>query len=403
MGITRGPRIVKDKLVLHFDAASQRSYVSGSTVWNNLSNVSSSISASMSGSVDWLDTNYGSFEFDATQGTYFDCGTVDTFNSSSYTKICVFEPKGIRNHNLISGGTTTGRHAFWMDNSTTVLQAGHDLSYAVINPFLGQMEGQWNWAGLTFDSTEGFKLYYNGVLAQTSSDTTAITFGTGCFIGSYTGTTSNNISGSIALAMVYDRVLTADEILQNFNAVKGRFNLSTGLLENVIHRLYVGDVASPDYTPTYGGADFLAVNAGTYSVGNVTITGGTRYSLTNITAGHSSLPSYITTTDITTLATAERYGEAVLEFANLITGEDYLVRLYIGDNYWTGSGERQFNIDVQGTNIYTDFDPTNTFGASTLGMLEIPVNNLSGTTITVDFVSGSLENPLWSAVEILQR
>jgi hypothetical protein len=219
------PNIVKDGLLLHFDAAAERSYVSGSSTWNNLADVNE-YDGSQVGTPIYNEENGGYFDLNATQ--QWNLGDV-LFNTGSYTKIAVFEPKGIRNHNLLSGGFTAeeSRHAFWMNSSTTVLQSGHASPYNAITASVGEMEGKWNWAGVTFDSSTGFKMYYNGDLVASSSDTTAITVYPGdMFIATYNvDTPANRLSGSLAIVMLYNKVLTDAEMLQNYNAVKSRFDL----------------------------------------------------------------------------------------------------------------------------------------------------------------------------------
>jgi len=222
MGIARGPRIVRDKLLVHFDAASPRSYVDPSSTWNDLTDIDSPYSASEVGTITWDSGNGGSFDMDGSGANFWDCGLVP-FDTSSYTKICVFSPKGVRNHNLISDNI--GEHAFWLDSSITVISAGHDALYTTINANVGDMSGKWNWAAQTFDSTTGFQIYYNGELVASSSDTTSMTATPEVKIGSWNGSSANNISGSIAIAMIYNKVLSDEEMLQNYNAVKRRFNL----------------------------------------------------------------------------------------------------------------------------------------------------------------------------------
>jgi hypothetical protein len=223
MGITRGPRIVKDGIVLHFDAASQRSYESGSSIWNNLSNVSSSISASANGNVLWDNKNNGRIIYDGIAGTWWECGIVP-FNTGSYTKVVVFELYQEQDNNLLSG--ITGGHALWVtNNSTTVVRAGHAGSYSEILATIPDMTAGWNWVAQTFDSTNGFEIYHNRLFVTSSTSTIGITATPEGKLGQWNTATGNQLSGSIAIAMVYNKVLSADEMLQNYNAVRGRFGL----------------------------------------------------------------------------------------------------------------------------------------------------------------------------------
>ena len=226
MGIQRSPRIVKDGLLLHFDAASERSYTSGSSTWLNLSDYGSQFDATGAGSIDWDNLNGGRMIMNNTND-YFNINggsSISQFNTGSYTKICVFRIEPKLYQNLIS--SDVGPHAFWIDNtSTTVLSAGHSGNYHIIDATVPDMQNKWNWAAQTFDSTTGFQIYYNGTFVTSSATTTGMTAQGGIRLAQWNLATVNNLSGSMAIAMVYNRVLSAAEMLQNYNAVKTRFDL----------------------------------------------------------------------------------------------------------------------------------------------------------------------------------
>jgi len=69
------------------------------------------------------------------------------------------------------------------------------------------------------------KIYIEGSLNVTESCTKTITHANPIAIGDRGGNlgNTNGIDGKIAIVQVYNRALTASEVLQNFNAVKDRF------------------------------------------------------------------------------------------------------------------------------------------------------------------------------------
>ncbi|MAO22815.1 MAG: hypothetical protein CMJ25_18860, partial [Phycisphaerae bacterium] len=69
-----------------------------------------------------------------------------------------------------------------------------------------------------------WKLYLNGELVDTSNSTTTFTGGTTVRISAYNNA-SNTFNGKIASVNIYNRVLSDDEVLQNYNAIKNRFGL----------------------------------------------------------------------------------------------------------------------------------------------------------------------------------
>jgi hypothetical protein len=85
-----------------------------------------------------------------------------------------------------------------------------------------------NWYQVVGTYSSGFKrLYINSVLV--SADTRSGTIPTdsvGGRIGAYGGgAPSYFYNGSLAICKVYNKALTAQEVLQNFNATKSRFNI----------------------------------------------------------------------------------------------------------------------------------------------------------------------------------
>jgi len=53
---------------------------------------------------------------------------------------------------------------------------------------------------------------------------------------------------------------------------------------------------------------------------------------------------------------AERYGNFTYTFTGLITGATYKVRLHSAETYWTATGQRRFNVTINGTQVLTNFD-----------------------------------------------
>ena len=80
----------------------------------------------------------------------------------------------------------------------------------------------------TFDNGVG-KLYVDGVLESTATKTapadlsseSSVIFG----IGRDPSSVSRIFSGEISIGRVYNKALTASEITQNYNALKGRYGL----------------------------------------------------------------------------------------------------------------------------------------------------------------------------------
>ena len=87
-----------------------------------------------------------------------------------------------------------------------------------------------DWYHLAVTVGSSGKNYQNGVLKSTLSDTgnptTSITSNTSAKIATFWGLAGSfRFTGKIACVQFYTKELTEAEVLQNFNAQKGRFGL----------------------------------------------------------------------------------------------------------------------------------------------------------------------------------
>ena len=230
------PNIIINGLIFYVDAANPRSYTNGSTTWYDLSltNNNSTITAAPT----FNSANAGSLLFNGTSQYATSTSALGSDSDLYFTFSSWFKPVNL---NVAAYVFSRGRDqpsVGWSlelgilgDNKYTVgatqVVLGLDTSYtatgssAITSP---------NWVNLTgvYDRdnvSTGLKLYVNGVLESSSSITnnnlrTSTVGASICRIqnGQYA-------NAYVASTLVYNRVLSAAEILQNYNAVKGRFNL----------------------------------------------------------------------------------------------------------------------------------------------------------------------------------
>lgn len=83
--------------------------------------------------------------------------------------------------------------------------------------------GVWYHIASTFDSNYNWKLFINGVLDK-STTLTAVPFQNNSQINIGTGD-NRYTNGNISSVKIYNRALTAAEVLQNYNALRGRFGV----------------------------------------------------------------------------------------------------------------------------------------------------------------------------------
>ena len=197
------------------------------TTWTDLSGNGNN--GTLIGVPSYNNTNGGNFNFDNVDD-YVNLGS-SVINSTAYTKVAWIRPEG-GSRNIISSSGTNG-HVMWMSNSTSTVYAGHNgywsntnfrVSHRPNNP--GDMLNQWWCVVVTFSTSSGWAMYFNGELVDTDSNTDALNNASlDTYISSYGGAGANLFDGDIPVVQIYNRALTASEVKQNFNALRGRFGI----------------------------------------------------------------------------------------------------------------------------------------------------------------------------------
>ena len=97
----------------------------------------------------------------------------------------------------------------------------------------------------------------------------------------------------------------------------------------------------------------------------------------------------------------ERYGTFTYTIGGLTANDGYLVRLHESENYWTGTGQRQFNVVANGTQVLTNFDIYASAGGQYKALVvEFYVNADSNGKISLQFQSGAADQPKVDGIEI---
>jgi len=118
-------------------------------------------------------------------------------------------------------------------NKISMYHARNQPTY-VVNSLAGTTNIGTNWTHVisVFDSLQGLKLYVDGNLDATNSNTTIFDLGAGRgpqFIGvmrqDAAGVNSNYFNGRIDQLKIYNRALSAAEVQQNFEATRGRYGI----------------------------------------------------------------------------------------------------------------------------------------------------------------------------------
>jgi hypothetical protein len=215
MSAAAGPDIIQKDLVLCLDAGNQKSYSGSGNVWRDLAR---SNNGTLTNGPTFSSTNGGSIAFDGVND-YVDIGNPISIQSLTQGSIEAFYYR--------TASTATYQMIFTDVNSDLeITYATNTLQFYIGNSGIGYshaITGQWFY--LVGVWGVGFKrLYLNGVQVASGTNTGLNTGSRVRYIGSRAGGLPFN--GLIPIVRVYNRDLTPAEILQNYNATKGRFRLT---------------------------------------------------------------------------------------------------------------------------------------------------------------------------------
>ena len=218
--------IIQDGLVLNLDAGVEESY-NGGTTWTDLAGGNN---GTLENGPTFDAGNGGSIVFDGSNDYVSFSTSPLTFSSSNFSVECIFRTTTDAVDVMMGHGPTGGGGGDWWlgVNGNGKLQFSISLPIYKIEPQTSSTvnDNEWKTGLATINnSTYEVKLYLNGSLSDTRSGTGSYpNTGTSLSVGKF-GSSSFNFPGDIACTRIYNRVLSAAEILQNFNAMKHRFGI----------------------------------------------------------------------------------------------------------------------------------------------------------------------------------
>lgn len=123
-----------------------------------------------------------------------------------------------------SNGSATDRNGMQINNTGTQVVFGYYAGASWVSVYATTTNQQWNQiVGVNSGGT--LTVYVNGVPSTTSGGSMYVHILSGLYIGRQTYDTTNRFTGSIANISTYNRALSALEVKQNFNALRGRFGI----------------------------------------------------------------------------------------------------------------------------------------------------------------------------------
>jgi len=230
MGFNFAQKIVTSGLVLYLDAANNKSYPGSGTTWTDLSQYGNN--ATLANGPTYSTSNAGILSFDGIDDTFttaaFKTVTTGSNVNNDTTNEIWYKWNGVNQAKVISlvGNISSAGYLGLIINNgsggsgniVTVIYGGQ--YYSAIDTGTSSaslVSGIWTQLVVT-KTTSICKFYQNGVFLGSTIRSQS----------NYTTTSpylSSTFAGGLGCCKFYNRALSDTEILQNYNATKGRFGL----------------------------------------------------------------------------------------------------------------------------------------------------------------------------------
>lgn len=233
MATITGPSIVQDDLILNLDAGNLKSYPGSGTTWVDLANTQN---GSLTTGQIYSSENLGSIGFAGASNQIVTVGSANQYFYGGNLNI-TFEA-WVKSSGLAVGKTVNGIFSFsygnllYMNSDGNITfgiynQAANAWGYLNSTTGLNLLDNKWHQVVGTMTATTG-SIYTDGILRTSGSGThtgTNVWIGMGAQIGNNQNDAYYHFNGNIAIARFYRRALTANDVSNNFNAVRNRFGL----------------------------------------------------------------------------------------------------------------------------------------------------------------------------------
>jgi hypothetical protein len=271
MGISAGPNSISDNLAFHIDPANPRSYAGVGTVIYDLSG---------NGKTSYF-TN-GAFYQNYSKGVAIldgsdDCISAPTFSLTSSITISIWVKNAIRAGRIFGYSNSVDYFLFGIlatsiSIRTNAVQSTFTFPSANFNT--------WTNLVLTRDGSSVNKVYRDGIASSVVGGVTdTIIFDQIGRWNNFVGV--GNIKGSIGEVKVYNRELSASEVLQNYNASKSKYNVVENIVKNgLVLNIDAANSSSYSGSLTFAGSGFTAYDLSGFG-NTATLVNGTGFTETN--------------------------------------------------------------------------------------------------------------------------
>lgn len=227
MGMYRGPRIITEDLILYLDAGNDKSYTGSGSSWNSLLG---GYSGTLANAPTFTSSFPKHFTFNGSN-QMVNTNLPNSVLGESFSLICVFTKQGNNSITAISDRIFTANRTATATKWCLGWRQNGNLSFAGTggSETLASFSiptGVFIFCGLSYNNNV-YSMFINNelVVNGSSAGVTNTTNFENIAIAGRPDNSDRFMNGKLAIAMIYNRNLSNSEILQNFNALRGRFGL----------------------------------------------------------------------------------------------------------------------------------------------------------------------------------
>ena len=223
MAVGYNPRTVTDGLVLALDAGNTKSYPGSGNTWSDLT--SNSHDLTLINGPSYSSTDGGLIDFDGSNDYATTSGSstvsINASQDFSFDAWIKIDDNGINSISNIGDYYLSSGFVFYTASISRNLSVWTNNGLAFSSGAVTLNA----WAHVAFSrSGSTVTVYLDGTSVGTFTHSAALSGQFDLAISKYSGSYSNAINGKISNARLYiGKALTATEVLQNYNALKGRY------------------------------------------------------------------------------------------------------------------------------------------------------------------------------------
>ena len=223
--LSGGPNIVIDGLIFYLDASNQKSYLTPSTTWDDLSKTK--LTSSLINGPSFSDSNKGVITFDGIDDYVICANPIFAFGTSPFSLsywfyVDDFRPAKVPTLTDCRKTNDEFGLATYIASQDSTFRMFWDNTVKYISK-TKIIKNKWYNILIVKDQTDRINVYINGIFDGYIFDRTNFTAGELKLGRNVNIKSPSYLYGKIANLLVYDRALSDSEGSQNFNSLKNRF------------------------------------------------------------------------------------------------------------------------------------------------------------------------------------